>query len=353
MNAVRGTFLGILALLFTVSLTFAQAQPVPAGCTQVGTVLNGDTLWECPPAVATATSTPTLPPVATATPSATPPGCCATVFHLPGAGHEHGRQPPDWLTQAGYTPSFTWPGNTPNENSISTKHSAFKGFAGTLNGVQIYVLMHLDTNPGGEASCFHSFQSWEKDAQGGVSSISGWLYFGCKGAQTGPTLARYGCDDTGVRPVMLVNVQSCGSGSLATPAPLAFDTWYGAPAGYLGQAGWYPDLGLSASPTYYAGGVATDPSTWIPTGSLNLTRRLEFSWYANRSTQRGAFFATQFGQIVSGPSDPVCGTPITIAGRTYIQVCLSEFIAPTLTTIQFPNNNFQETYAATGINLPN
>jgi len=351
----RLTFTYLLALSLIASFTFglAQAAAAPAGCTQVGSTLNGDSLWECPPA-----ASPTPPPVATATlpaPTATVVTLgCDSPWHLPALGHEHGDAPSAWLAAAGITPCMTWAGNTPNENLISTKHSAFKGFAGTLNGVQLYVLVHFDSNPGGEASCFHSFQTWLKDASGGISSISGWMWFGCAGLQTGPNIARYGCDDTALRPVILVNVQSCGTLTTATPAPrLSFDTWYPQSAGYLGHAGWYPDMGLSASPTYYAGGVASDPSTWIPTGSLNLTRRIEFSWYANRSTQRGAFTATQFGQIVSGPADPICGTPITIAGRTYTQVCLSEFIAPTLTTIQFPNNNFQETYASLGINLPN
>ncbi len=291
----------------------------------------------------------------TTVPTDTPVVCPSNDFwHFPACGHEHGDAPPAWVMSSAYPASFTWVGNTPNENLLSFKHSAFKGFSGTLNGVDVYLIAHFDVNPGGHASRFHSFQFWMRDPSGGVSYIAGWMDFGTQNTtQTSPNILHFGCgENTNLRPVIEVNVQVCPDGSKPTQG-LSFETWYNAPSGHLGQAGWMPDLGLSSSPTYYDGGDPTNPSTWTPTGGLNLTRRLEVAWYAFRDNHRGVFYSTQFGKIVSGPNDPICGTPYTVGTRTYTQVCIQEFIAPTAQTIQYPGNNFQHTFSPIGINLPN
>ena len=60
---------------------------------------------------------------------------------------------------------FTHAANTPNENVH--KHTGFKGFSARLNNIDVYVVMHLDSNPNGHTSRFHSYQMWTRDAEGG------------------------------------------------------------------------------------------------------------------------------------------------------------------------------------------
>lgn len=315
----------------------------------------------CPPDEATpeptSTSTPE-PPTATATaaqPTATAThehsadvGACGEsnlVWHAPvvngcATGHEHGDAPPSWVTAAGYTPEYTHVAGTPNENAFSHKHTAFKGFAATLNGVQIYGVFHLDFNPGGHASRFHSYQLWARDPSGGVSHWSGWLDFGV-GTATGPTVRRIHCDSTAPRPIMAVNDEGCGV--------VQFESWYSR----AGGAEW--DFGFNISANYYAGGDPDDPSTWNPiSGSVrNLTRRLEAAWYSFRETQRGAFWTDQFDEPVSGPDDPVCGSTVQVGTRTYTRVCLEQFVAPTMVSVQFPGNALQKVYVCPQCVLPN
>jgi hypothetical protein len=206
--------------------------------------------------------------------------------------------------------------------------------------------MHLDTNPSGHASRFHSMQMWVRDSSGAVSHWDQWLDFGDENS-TGPQIARFGCDDTdGTRPVFAVNAQGCNS-------PLRFENWYPRPAGFNGNAGWAPDFGFNTSANYFYGGDPNDKATWVPTGGENSTRRIEVAWYANRSAQRGSFYATQFGEIVSGPSDPKCSQSRTVGTRTYQNLCIHQTIQPSLATIQFPGNAVQTTYPMTGVVNPN
>ena len=124
-----------------------------------------------------------------------------------------------------------------------------------------------------------------------------------------------------------------------------------------GSGDWAPDFGFSVSPSYYAGGDPTNPATWTPVNAYpnNLTRRVEFAIIADRLARapKGSFWATQWGQIVSGPSDPVCGTPRTFEERTYTTVCLEQVIQPTLQPIQFPGNAIQKTFPGNGVQFPN
>lgn len=298
--------------------------------------------------------TPTPAVTATAT---VMPACCAALWHGPDGSHEHGDAPPPWIGTAHLanplipTASFNFVFNTPGENATALKHGSFKGFAASFGAQSIYVLAHFDTNPSGRAGTFHSFQTWLLDATGAVSYLAGWNYFGLNAAGTGPIIAAFGCDDTTIRPVMQVNRQGCEPNNQTF-----YETWYPAPAGYLGRAGFYPDFGFSASPNYWDFGAASNPSTWVPTGQLNLSRRLEFSWYAGRSPQRGAFWVTQLGQVVSGPADPACGLPFTVAGRTFTTLCGELFIAPSLQTIDYAStggtNNYSRTWPGP-IGLPN
>jgi hypothetical protein len=262
-------------------------------------------------------------------------------------GHEHGDAPPQWVVSSRWPPMFTHPGNTPNENVL--KHSSFKGFTLSDDGVSLYVIMHLDTNPNGHSSRFHSYQVWARDASAGISYWDLWADFG-EGNNTGPNL-RYdeACGgDTSVRPIMAVNFANC---------PLSFESWYSR----AGAPGWGWDLGFNVKPQYYSGASPSQPSdpdlsmihTWLPTGEMNDTRRIELAWYAFRQHPTGTFYSTQFGQIVSGPTDPVCGTTRTYGSKSYTVLCLEQYIAPTMTTFDFPGNSIQKDYDFTGVRLPN
>jgi len=130
-------------------------------------------------------------------------------------GHEHGDAPPAWVVSSRWMPMFDHPGNTPNENQL--KHTSFKGFTVRDDNVDIYVIMHLDSNPSGHSSRFHSVQVWARDATGAVSHWDLWADFGT-GDMTGPIIRGNGCEDQSVRPIMGVDFTGCGQ--------LQFETWY-------------------------------------------------------------------------------------------------------------------------------
>ncbi len=262
-------------------------------------------------------------------------------------GHEHGDPPPGWVTSSRWPPMFTHPGNTPGENIY--KHTSFKGFQLEKGGIQVYLIMHLDTNPNGHTSRFHSYQVWARDPAGNVSYWNLWADFG-EGNNAGPNVRPVAScgGDTSLRPIMMVNFPQCS---------LNFETWYsraGAP-----EWGW--DLGFSVKPQYYHGprvGESSTPDltamgTWLPTGLLNDERRAEIAWYEFRPHPTGTFYATQFGEIVSGPRDRRCGTTRVIGGKSYPVLCLQQHIAPTMRTFAFPGNSAQKTYDVTGVQLPN
>ncbi len=262
-------------------------------------------------------------------------------------GHEHGDPPPGWVVSSRWPPMFTHAGNTPGENIY--KHTSFKGFLLEKGGVQVYLIIHLDTNPNGHTSRFHSYQVWARDLAGNVSYWNQWADFGEEN-NTGPNVipvAACGGNDA-IRPVMMVNFPQC---------PVNFETWYSR----AGAAEWAWDLGFNIKPQYYHGprvGESSNPDlqampTWLPTGLLNDERRAEIAWYDFRPHPTGMFYATQFGEIVSGPRDRRCGTTRTIGGRSYPVLCLPQYIAPTMRTFAFPGNSVQRTYDVTGVVLPN
>lgn len=314
-------------------------------------------------AICSANATATPVPADTATPAPEPSPTptmdhsehgdpADLVWHAPGVAHgdrpphEHGDAPPAWLTSAGITPMYTHPGGTPNENHPYWKHTAFKGYSFNLKGQDGYCVFHLDFNPGGHGSRFHSYQCWFKDVTGAISHFNGWLDFG-QGEQTGPNFVTVCGQASNVRPIIMANQAGCAS------APL-FETWY-ARAG--GSGNFAPDFGFSVSPSYYAGGDPNNPSTWTPIFGWpnNLTRRVEIAIPANRlaAAPKGNFWATQWGQIVSGPADPICNTPRTFGDRTYTTVCLEQTIQPTLAPIEFPGNAIQRTFPDEGVEFPN
>lgn len=315
------------------------------------------------PAQPTATSAPTVAPTdaPTAAPTATatpmPPGeMVDMLWHPPMAHgdrprHEHGDPPPAWLltyygvNEVAQLPLFQHDANTPGETVPYWKHTGFKGWETNFNGQSCYGVFHLDFNPGGHVSRFHSYRLWCQDGTGAVSAISGWLDFGT-GNNTGPQVVETCGQDSGVRPIMLVNQAGCN---------VRFENWY-ARAG--GSGDWAPDFGFNINPNYFAGGDPANPATWTSTGGVrNLDRRVEFAWYLGgsgiRPAPRGEFWSTQWGDLVSGPGDPVCGTQRTYGERTYTVACLRQYVAPTLQPMTFPGNSEQVSFPGDGVILPN
>ena len=305
----------------------------------------------------TATPVPTeVAPTATPVPMATmAPDMTDMTWHPAGVSHgdrpahEHGDPVPQWVTDAGYAPMFVHNAGTPGENVPAYKHTAFKQWAGRFGSVDWFGVFHLDTNPIGQAGRFHSYQLWMRDATGAVSHFNGWLDFGVRN-NTGSQKVVVCGTDSGVRPIIMVNQAGC--------AP-RFENWY-ARAG--GSGAWAPDVGFNISPTYFdiGSGDPADPAQWTPINGFanNVTRRIEFAWYRERAQAAGvpfgqAFWATQWGERVSGPDASICGTQRAIGERSYTVVCLEQMIQPSLPSVVFPGNAVQRTFPSDGVVLPN
>lgn len=301
-----------------------------------------------------ATATAVIPPTATLVPvpTNTPMADHSNMFwHLPGthggiAAHEHGDSPPQWLLDAGYIPAFDHASNTPNENLIPHKHSGFKGWAGTFglkdtdpaNDVNWYAIFHLDFNPGGHVNRFHSYQLWIQDRSLAVSHIHGWLDFG-KDNDTGPNVVITCNTGSNIRPIMKLNKND--------PAcPPLFETWY------ANDASPGLDIGLTISPNYFAlatGGDPANPATWTPVRpgiAGNLNRRVEFAIYETTfGGKRGDFWTTQFGDSVSGETDPQCDGLHTrqVGTKTYTILCIKQTVQPSLPEVKFATGNSVQT----------
>jgi hypothetical protein len=383
-------FLGMLLMLATGGAAMAQVYT----CT---VTVNEDWSWtqHCVPvatpaptvAPATPTETPTFTPTETpiaptstpepvATNTVSPPTPTPTptqdhsghdealYWHAPAAHmvagimatvHEHGDAPPDWVLGYNRTagigeagtgrPAYEHVAGTPNENGHDAgawwKHTAFKGWAGRFQNVDWYGIFHLDFNPSGHPSRFHSYQMWLRDGTGAVSYMHGWLDFGV-GNSTGPQVVVTCGNDSGIRPIMKVNSNTCPANQIT------FENWYDNNGG-----AWGLDFGFNINANYRAGGDPANPASWSAIGLKNLTRRIEFAWYPERSSQRGEFWADQFGRTMSGPNDARCGTQQAVGTRSYTVVCLKQYIAPSLTAIRFPGNAIQRVFDGAGVQLPN
>lgn len=294
--------------------------------------------------------------------AADPPGNCGeddshwhpSVYNGCSTGHEHGDAPPLWVETSGQMPHFNHAGGTPNENVL--KHTSFKGFnfMHATNGTELYVIAHNDVHPNGQQTRFHSVQIWARDSQGGVSYVQKWMDFGVSN-NTGSQISPNEQCAPFIRPVIAVNFPDCGG--------LVLENWYENSTHILG---W--DVGLNTSAIYHGGpqvgtyssGNLADSATWIPTNNpvFNLNRRIEVTFIRSRFDQNGGpsnvvFYATQFGQIVSGPTDPVCGSSFTVGTRTYTTACLPTYVASTLPHFGFPGNSYENTWSCPNCQLPN
>ena len=263
-------------------------------------------------------------------------GTCAT-------GHEHGDAPPSWIADAGYDVGFHGHFNTsPAENAA--KHAGMKGFLARLKGVDLYFRIHAASNVLDRSARFHSYEMFARDGSGGVSHWQGWYNTGDPVTDRVP---RRSGSETGVRPVMLVVDQTSWNQGIRC------EQWYAFTAGWSWDFGWTI---CNSTTLFYPGENANQAqSTWrlAPDASKGGTRRLEAAWYAFRQHPTGAFVATQFGEIVSGMNDARCSGRTVRYGITYDNVCLEQYIAPTMTQVSFPGNAVQKSFPTTGVRIPN
>ena len=263
-------------------------------------------------------------------------------------GHEHGDAPPDWIAQAGYTPTFHGDFNTsPTEHT--RKHAGMKGFLTRFADVDIYFRVHASSNVLDRSARYHSYEVWARDPSGGVSHWQGWYNSGDPIADRFPR--RKGVE-TEKRPAILVVDQTSWEQGIKC------EQWYAATASWSWDFGW-TICGINA--LYYPGeGKEQDQQFWrAPQGQAGVgtLRRLEAAWYDNsngRTHPVGQFWATQLGEIVAGPDDPRCSGETTKFGETYQNVCLEQYIAPTMRQVSYPSINAeQRQFDSTGVRVPN
>jgi hypothetical protein len=268
-------------------------------------------------------------------------------------GHEHGDAPPAWIAEAGYAAGFDhaggFHGNTSHLENTE-KHAAMKGFLADFTDYgggtqQVYFRVHIATNALDRTARYHSYEVFMRDATGAVSHWQGWFNSG------DPSADRFlynGRNDPGRRPIVLTQDET-------TFAVVKNEHWY-----TRASAAWNWDFAWTVdATTFWRPDEAYDPNpaNWPATGRLGTVRRLEPAWYgpdSRVSPNRGrpprgvAFYATPFGEIVSGPDDPRCA-PYS---------CLRQFIAPTARAVEagIPGGNPRERVfpgIGLGVRLPN
>jgi hypothetical protein len=255
-------------------------------------------------------------------------------------GHEHGDAPPAWVQSAGYSVGFDHAGGFHGNTSVAentTKHSGMKGFLADFtdyNGgtQQAYFRVHIASNPLDRSARYHSYEVFMRDAAGGVSHWQGWFN---SGDPKTDRVVYNGANDPGRRPIVLVQDES-------TFPKVKNEHWY-----MRATAPWNWDFAWTVDATTFHDGEETGDTgaaSWKPTGRLGTVRRFEPAWYGpdskiapartNAAPKGGIFFATQFGEIVSGPTAPRCSGSTTMYGTTYRNECLPQFIATTARAVE-------------------
>jgi hypothetical protein len=311
---------------------------------------------------------PPIPPAPTATPTATMPmpepgaaGLCGERmdrWHPPAiglcsAGHEHGDPSPDWLAARGVEVSFVGPFNTSaieNAPAPHGKHAGMKGWSlTTQEGVRVYVRYHAATNPHDRSARYHSFQLWMLDPAGQLSHLQGWYNAGdpTPGGEDRP-YRRSSADPISPNRRPMIGAIS----QVEWDAGHRFEGWYTLPESPL-----HPAFGFHAdATTIYTlddPARAMDPASWQLTGRAGVVRRIELGWPSTpdlSQVPRGRIFTTQFGEVVSGPNDPACGTTTTRFGATYTVTCLEQVIQPTLPAFSAA---VTRTFDQIGVRVPN
>lgn len=286
-------------------------------------------------------------------------------WHAPSCGHEHGDAPPQWIADAGYQAGFDsthgFHGNTTAQEN-TTKHRSMKGMLATFGQQQVYARLHFASNVFERMSRYHSYEVFIKDASNNVSHYQGWTN---TGDPTGGGTGRRSksLPDNGVRPTTQVVDQA------ALQMGRNCEQWYAT------TSSWGPDLGwtICDSTTAYFTEENQYPDYEFPLCQygypkplcLGSNREMEFSLYVTGSVNapsRGDlapkdvhFYATQFGEGVSGQNDPRCqvGAMTNKFGKEYQNLCLEQYVASTLRAIENPSNRFRKDYDVTGVEFPN
>jgi hypothetical protein len=339
----------------------------------------------------TPTHTMTPPPTSTQAPTNTPGATspdhpCAggnldawhgTLEGTTRCGHEHGDAPPSWLTL-----HFVGAFNTsPHEHALSPnaanptrlgKHNAMKGLAWTSpQGVDYYIRYHAATNVLDRMARFHSAEVWAREANGKISHVAGWWDSGDPNRfGSGGPAPNGGPGDGGRRDKLSFDgdfrpevdvVISQGDFDLRNKDEL----WYFYP---VNPGIWLPTFSILINATTLAfPGEASNPSmtTWQPTGGDGSVRGGGITWNAGSAPVKDApFWSTQFGEAVTGPSDPRCSGTTSFAvnlppnrfhlfsqPETHPNVCLQQIVSSTLPAVNagIP----QRAYTRTGLVLPN
>lgn len=293
------------------------------------------------------------------------------IWHAPACGHEHGDPPPPWIEAAGYRAGFDHEGGfhgntTAAENTA--KHRSMKAMLAAFGQQQVYIRLHFASNQMERSSRFHSYEMFMLDAAGGVSHWQGWANTGDPNP-VGPQRRSKALGDNGVRPtVLVVDLAALQAGTRC-------EQWYA----FTSIQGWGPDLGWTICdsttmqypeenqyPDYWV--KLCDYPQWFPASlCTGADRELELSWYGPGSVvapNRGnppkdtEFWATQFGEIVTGPDSSRCNESTERFGLVYPNICLSQYIASTARAIEntpgVPNaNRFRKLYDVTGVTVPN
>lgn len=277
-------------------------------------------------------------------------------------GHEHGDPPPDWVSRAGYSVGFDsmadFMANTsPMEDDF--KHPGMKGFNATIQGLQVYARIHLMSNPLDRTARYHSYELFIKDQTGAVSHFQGWLNTGDSVTDRIPYHdSTYGAAglDPGRRPIVWAATrQAC-----LKDRSWCIELWS------MTTSSWGPDIiwTINDPTTYFQPGEKYDAdiSHWDLTGKLGGDRTMVISLFRNSDSLKkrglnqapvGSIWATQFGDIVSGPKDQLCSQSSVKFGVEYQNVCLENYIAPTLPEISGVNNGAEKQFDLTGVQVPN
>ena len=281
----------------------------------------------------------------------------ASRWHAP-TDHEHGDAPPAWIAEAGYVSAFDAHGGFHGGTSAlenTAKHVSMKGMVAQFGDQQAYIRTHMTGLAMERMGRYHSYEVFMRDAQGGVSHWQGWFNSG----HTVNDRVSRSLGDPGRRPVVLVVDEA------ALYKGITCEQWYGF------TASWSWDLGLTicSPPAVYfpEEGQYLDffwQTAWYGLAGLGLDREVEASWYGLDSAaapNRGnppkgvTFYATQFGEIVSGQDSPRCSEmTVDKDGLNRPNLCLSQFIATTARAVQNPNNRQRRAFpGADTVKVPN
>jgi hypothetical protein len=252
-------------------------------------------------------------------------------------GHEHGDAPPAWISEAGYPLEFQI---SQRENAVA--HAALKGFHAQLGDVDVYLRVHATSNALDRSARFHSYEVWARDRSGSISHWQGWMNTGDPRADRIPRRSAF---QTDVKPsILVVDQRSWEQG-------IRCEQWYGATAFWS----WDIAISLCNATTLYSYGEADGLAQGLwqpaPDGAMESDRRVDLSWFDFRDHPIGRFYATQFGEIVSGPNDAKCSETTAMYGVVYSNECLAQFIAPSMVRVSFPVNTAKKEFDVTGVKL--